>query len=61
MSDKTKNVTVSAGFPLGALVAGALSYHINSSIGYAILHLFCGWFYVIYALIAHTDKLFGGG
>jgi hypothetical protein len=46
MSD-TKSVTYS--FPLGTIVAGALSWLKWHSIGYAIVHgLFLSWFYVLY-------------
>jgi hypothetical protein len=41
--------SVSVGFPLGTIVAGALSWLKWHSIGWALVHgLFCGWIYVIY-------------
>lgn len=36
---------------LGSALAAALSYAINQSIGWAILHFFLGWIYVFYVLI----------
>lgn len=41
------------GIGLGALLAVVLSYTKWHSIGWAILHFFCGWLYVIYYLIVH--------
>lgn len=39
----------------GSIVAMALSYAINHSIFFAIMHMFCGWFYVLYWLFTYTD------
>jgi hypothetical protein len=36
------------GITLGMVLATVLSFFTNHSIGWAILHFFCGWFYVIY-------------
>ena len=45
---KTKTVT---GFTLGTVVAVALSWSVNKSILWAILHGFLSWLYVIYYLV----------
>ena len=51
----SRNSSVSVGggggVGIGAIIAAILSYKANASIGYAILHAFCSWFYVIYYLI----------
>lgn len=39
----------------GSIVAIALSYAINKSIFFALLHMFCGWIYVLYWLFTYTD------
>lgn len=39
----------------GGVIAIALSYAINKSIFFAILHMFCGWVYVLYWLFTYTD------
>lgn len=36
---------------IGKILAFCLSLSRNGSIGWAILHTFCGWFYVIYWLL----------
>ena len=43
---------------LGSAVATGISWYVNHSIGYAIVHFFLSWFYILYALLAHSDKLF---
>ena len=41
------------GIGIGAVIAAVISYAKWQSIGWAILHAFCGWLYVIYYLIFH--------
>ncbi len=36
------------GIGIGSVIAVALSFHQNHSIGYAILHGLCSWIYVLY-------------
>lgn len=36
------------GVGIGCVLAIVLSYTTNASVGWAILHGICGWFYVIY-------------
>jgi hypothetical protein len=40
---------------VGVWVAVVLSYAINHSILWCILHYFMGWLYVVYWLFAYTD------
>lgn len=40
---------------LGCLAAPALSYATNHSVGWAILHFFGGWIYVIYWAVVHRN------
>ena len=59
MSNKNVGCSVSVGgLSIGGVLGGLISFYINKSIGYAILHFLCSWFYVLYALMAHSDKLF---
>lgn len=44
----------SGGIGLGSVIAAILSYSVNHSILWALLHGLCGWLYVIY-------YAFGGG
>ena len=44
----------SVGIGLGTLIAVLISWSLNKSVGWCILHGIFGWFYVIY-------YLFGGG
>lgn len=46
------------GVSVGSAVAAGVSWYVNHSIGYAIVHFFLSWFYILYALLAHSDKLF---
>ena len=46
------NVTVTRrGIGLGTLVAVLISWSLYHSVGWAILHAICGWFYVLYYLL----------
>lgn len=47
----TTNSIGSAGLAMGSALAMILSYSINKSILWAILHGICSWFYVIYFAI----------
>ncbi len=47
------NTTTSSGISMGCALAMILSYSINKSILWAILHGIFGWIYVIYFAIAH--------
>ena len=40
---------------IGLVLAATLSWISNHSVGWAILHFFCNWFYVIYWLIVKTQ------
>lgn len=40
-----------SGFGLGALLAVILSWSVNHSVIWCIIHFFCGWIYVFYWLI----------
>jgi hypothetical protein len=39
---------------IGAILAPTLSWITNHSVGWAILHFFCGWLYIVYWAIAHS-------
>ncbi len=42
-------------FTIGGIVAIVLSCVANHSVFWAILHFFCGWFYVIYWVLTKTE------
>ncbi len=45
---RESSVSVSGGgIGIGGVIAALLSFKANASIGYAILHAFCSWFYVV--------------
>ena len=48
-----KNNTITIGCGLGSTLAVVLSYSINKSILWAILHGIFGWLYVIYFAIKY--------
>ena len=41
----------SSGIGIGGILAVVISYKVNQSILWALLHGFLGWFYVIYAAL----------
>ena len=41
------------GIGLGTLIAVLISWSMWKSVGWAILHGICGWFYVIYYLLTY--------
>ena len=51
MSDN-KVVYRGGGVSIGCVIAIIASWSVNHSVGWVILHALCGWFYVIYFLIA---------
>lgn len=55
MSDnESKGCTIHLGGGVGGVIAAICSWLINHSVGYAILHFFCGWFYVVWYLLKHV-------
>jgi hypothetical protein len=49
--------TARATFPVFGIAAAAMSWVVNKSIGWAVVHFFCGVFYVLYASCAHTEEI----
>ena len=47
------NSSASSGFSLGFVIAACLSWGVNHSIVWSIIHGFCSWLYVIYYFIVH--------
>ena len=50
----TKEKVISSGISMGSALAMILSYSINKSILFAIVHGIFSWIYVIYFAITHT-------
>jgi hypothetical protein len=48
MGDNKNNIVIYNGLSFGSALAIAISFTINESVGWAILHGIFGWFYVIY-------------
>ena len=46
-----KSTTVSTGISLGSAIAVAISWSMNNSVLWAIIHGLFGWLYVIYHVI----------
>ncbi len=57
---RTKKI-VGSGITLGSILAVVISWTVNRSIVWAIVHFFFGWFYVLYACCAHTDEIDAAG
>ncbi len=58
MSSAT-NSAAQAGIGLGSAIAVAISWSLNKSIIWAIVHGFFGWFYVIYYALTRPGGLSG--
>ena len=41
-------INIGNGFGIGSIIAAILSWTTNHDVVWCILHIFCGWFYVIY-------------
>lgn len=50
--NKTTN-GIRTGISFGSALAIAVSYAANHSIGWAILHGMCSWFYILYYIIKY--------
>jgi hypothetical protein len=48
MSDHKCSGSVNFGTGIGTSVAAVVSWSINHSIGWALVHAFFGWFYLLY-------------
>lgn len=44
------------GITLGSIITVIMSWTVNHSLIYCILHFFCSWAYVIYWAIVHAPK-----
>ena len=54
-----RNTATQAGIGLGSAIAVAISWSLNQSIIWAIIHGFFGWFYVIYHAFTRPGGLGG--
>ena len=50
------NVSASGGIGFGSIAAGLLSWAQWKSIGWALWHAFCGWFYIIAWAMSCTES-----
>jgi hypothetical protein len=57
--DARPNTAAQAGIGLGSAIAVAISWSLNKSIIWAIVHGFFGWFYVIYYAFTRPGGLSG--
>ena len=48
------NVTINTGGLVGGIIAMIMSWVVNHSVIWGILHFFCSWIYVIYWLAFKT-------
>jgi uncharacterized membrane protein YoaK (UPF0700 family) len=57
MSESRRHGTAAgSGISLGAVIAVVLSWTVNKSILWCILHAICGWLYVVYWIFTHSGK-----
>jgi hypothetical protein len=54
-----RNTATQAGIGLGSAIAVTISWSLNKSIIWAIIHGFFGWFYVIYHALTRPGGLSG--
>ncbi len=50
-----------SGITLGSVLAVVISWILNRSIIWAIVHFFFGWLYVFYACCVYTDEIDAAG
>ena len=55
MSEKVK--VVSGGGCLGSVLAFVVSYALNHSVLWAIVHMCFSWFYILYALVTRSHEI----
>lgn len=48
---------VGAGLGSGSLVALVMSFIVNKSVIWGLIHFMCSWLYVVWALAVHTKAL----
>jgi len=48
------------GLGIGAILAILISVALNKSFLWAFVHMICGWFYVVYALIFYGTQIIPG-
>lgn len=46
-----------AGLGLGSLVALFLSFVVNKSVIWGVIHFMCSWLYVMWAFVVHTQTI----
>lgn len=54
-----RDTAAQAGIGLGSAIAVAISWSVNKSIIWAIVHGFFGWFYVIYYAVTRPGGISG--
>jgi hypothetical protein len=55
MSDKSSSAA--GGISLGSLLAVILSWSVNHSVVWCVVHFCCSWLYVIYWLIEYAGRV----
>ncbi len=54
-----RNTATQTGIGLGSAIAVAISWSLNQSVVWAIIHGFFGWFYVIYHVLTRPGGISG--
>lgn len=49
-SEANTNANANIGFGIGSMIAVCLSWSINQSVWWALIHGIFGWFYIFYSL-----------
>lgn len=57
MSKRTVYRTSSSAYGLGSVAGVIFSIALNHSFGWAVLHFFCGWYYVFYVLACRSTEI----
>lgn len=50
-------VNVSCGVSVGSILAAIISWTLNKSVIWALVHIFFSWLYVFYAACVHNSEL----
>lgn len=57
MSKNNTNVGCTGFGFIGSLISVVLSFALNHSFWWGLFHFFCGWFYVLYALLCRSKEI----
>lgn len=52
-----KRISIGEGFQVGCILSAILSYALNKSLVWMILHAIFGWYYILYAVLVRGKEI----